>query len=145
MLVVDTMYWRAYRGTGLTIHDIRPGIEGRVEFTVWFSLFWIPLFPISSWSAVCLGEKKSDGIFDDTAVFAELIRLPHEWVGILQTFARGLFLLAVALAPPTYMIYRVQGRAANHVEMLFVFASAIWPVAIIIVSEKTRQAKLRKS
>jgi hypothetical protein len=136
------MNWYSINGTGATIHDIVRTPEGRVEFTVWLSLLWIPLVPISSWSAVHIGDS-NDAFFYDGANFSDLVRRKHDWAGLIQTFARGMATLLVCVAPATYMIFRTQGRAATPLEMVFVFASAAWPVLVIIGLERYRKNKLK--
>src|SRR5262245_6537705 len=106
------MGWYSTHGTGVTIHGVRPSETdvGRIEFTSWISVFWIPLIPLRSWSAVYAGEALGDGIFDGGHAFSELKRIPHQKLLLLQTFARGILMLAIAVLPAAYMIHRVQGR-----------------------------------
>jgi hypothetical protein len=137
------MFLRSNHGTGVTIHDIRKTPDGRVEFTAWLSVLWIPLIPISSCSGLYVGEQPGDGIFDDGPSFACLERIPHDWIGIFQTFARTIVTVAIALAPSAYLIYRTQGRAATPIEMIFVIAAAAWPVFIIIGLHRWRREKLQ--
>jgi hypothetical protein len=136
------MNWYSINGTGATIHDVVRTPEGRVEFTVWLSVFWIPLVPISSWSAVHLGDS-TDAFFHDGDSFTDLIRREHDWAGLIQTFARGIATLIICVAPAAFMIARTHGRAATPLEMVFVFASAAWPVLVIIGLERYRKKKLR--
>lgn len=141
------MGWYSTYGTGATLHGIRQSESepGRVEFTSWISVFWIPLIPLRSWSAVYAGEALSDLLPGDGHAFADLKRIPHEPALLLQTFARGIVTLAIAILPAAYMIYRTQGRAANKVEVAFALASAFWPVAVIIYLEHRQKTVLQGS
>jgi len=135
------MWWVSIYGSGLTIHGVERTPDDRVEFTVWLSIFYIPLIPITSWSGLYDGEIPTDGITDGGPKFVNLVRRPHDWVAIVQTFARGMLMLAIAIAPAAYMMWRVRGRGANNVEMVFVFASAAWPVLLIIATDRYRKNK----
>lgn len=137
------MSWRSIYGTGATIHDIDRTADDRVEFTVWLTVFWIPLIPVSSWSAIYTGEAIPDGVTDDGYCFRELRRIPHDWTRLIQTFACGMILGVAAVAPVGYMIARIDGRAATAVEWIFLYASASWPVLLIVLCEKRRRNRLR--
>lgn len=141
------MGWYSTYGTGVTLHGIRPSETepGRVEFTSWISVVWIPLIPLRSWSGVYAGEALSELLPGEGHSFVDLKRLPHEPSTLLQTFARGMLTLLIAILPAAYMIHRVQGRAANKVEVAFALASAFWPVAIVIYLENRQKAVLRGS
>ena len=77
------MSWFSVYGTGATIFGVERAAEGRVEFTVWLSLFWTPLIPISSWSAIHAGE--TIGAFERN-YFADLVRIPHDGRRLRRTF-----------------------------------------------------------
>jgi hypothetical protein len=139
------MSWYAIYGTGATLHGIERQGDGRVEFTAWLSVFWIPVAPLSSWSAVYAGERPPDGTTDDGYCFADARRIPHDWPRIFRTFARGLLIAAIAVAPSAVMIARTNGRAATTGEMIVVFASVLWATAPIFWSEHVRRKKLRGS
>jgi ABC-type spermidine/putrescine transport system permease subunit I len=136
------MNWYSINGTGATIHDIERTPDGRVEFTVWLSVFWIPLVPIASWSAVYIGDQP-DAFSYSGDRFTDLVRKKHDWVGLVQTFGRGVATVVICVGPAAYMIARTQGRAATLLEMVFVFASAAWPVLVIIGLERYRRNKLK--
>jgi hypothetical protein len=125
------------------IHGIERRESGRVEFTSWVCVFWVPLLPLRSWSAVYLGEGPADGITDESHQFTDLRRIPHDWRRIYLTFTRSLLVVVCAIAPSYYMVNRVSGRAATRTEMLVVFASAFWAVGVVIGAEHFRRRRLR--
>ena len=87
-------------GTGVMIHGVerRPG--GRVEFTSWLCVFWVPLLPLRSWSGVYLGEGPADATNDESHQFTDLRRVPHDWGRVYLTFTRSLLVVACAPRPP---------------------------------------------
>ncbi|HVM47124.1 MAG TPA: hypothetical protein VMU04_03810 [Candidatus Acidoferrum sp.] len=44
----------SHYGVGVKVHAIERRPDGGVEFTLWFAVFFIPIFPLSSWSAVAI-------------------------------------------------------------------------------------------
>jgi hypothetical protein len=137
------MGWYSAYGTGATLHGIERTEDGRVRFTSWLSVFWIPLVPLRSWSAVYVGEALPDGISDESHRFTDVRRIPHDWGRNIQTFARGVLVAALAVAPTAIMIARTDGRAATTVEMVIVFAGILWAVGLILWTEHVRRRKLR--
>ena len=137
------MSWYSINGTGATIHSIERTPEGRVLFTVWLSVLWIPFVPISSWSAVYAGEVPPNGLTYEGHYFADLVRIRHVWHRLVRTFVRSLIFAVIACAPAAFLIAHTHGRAATNVEMVFVFASAAWPVVLIILSERVRRRQLK--
>ena len=135
------MSWYSVYGTGVTIHGVEPTDDGRVEFTSWLSVFWVPIVPLATYSAVYAGERLSGE--GESHRFADLRRIPHEWGRVVQTFARGLLAAVVAVAPAAFMIAITHGRAATNAEMLLVLASATWPVILVLWCERVRRRKLR--
>ncbi|QDV50876.1 hypothetical protein [Gimesia fumaroli] len=139
------MGWFSCYGIGATIHRVQSSGagDGRVEFTSWLSILWIPIIPLRSWSAIYVGETLPDAISGEGQAFVDLKRIQHDLSGLVQTFARGIFALTVAVLPCAYMLYRTDGRAATIIEMIFIFAFTIWPVALVIYTDNCRKAKLR--
>jgi len=135
--------WYSIYGTGATIHGIERRRDGRVEFTSWLSVLWVPIVPLRSWSALYAGERPPDGITDEAHCFADVQRAPHDWGRNGRTLATGLAVAICAVAPAALMIARTDGRAATNGEMVIVFASAIWPVGLVIWSERIRRRRLR--
>ena len=132
----------SHYGIGLKVHAIERRPDGRVEFTLWFTIFFIPVFPLSSWSGLYGGEFH-DAIREDGHYFTNLIRIDRGLLCHVQTFTRSLLVLALAIAPSAYVIHRTTGRAATTFEMVLVFASALWPVLLIILLERQRRKLLR--
>src|ERR1051325_10030059 len=112
------MKWFSNHGIGARIHAIEKRPDGRVEFTVWFTVFFIPLIPISSWSAHYAGELAPNGIWDEGHQFTDLVRIHRDVSYHIRTLANSLLVLAIAIAPAAFMIVRTQGRAATTVEMI---------------------------
>jgi hypothetical protein len=129
-------------GIGVKVHAIRRRPDGRVEFTLWFTVLWIPLIPLSSWSGVYRGQFH-DAIREDGHYFENLVRIRRDVFIHLQTFLRSMFVLILAIAPAAVMIERTTGRAATPAEMVLVFASAAWPVLLVILIERQRRKLLR--
>jgi hypothetical protein len=130
-------------GIGVMIHGIEPQLDGRVEFTSWLCVFWLPLLPLRSWTAIYTGQDPPNGINDEPYQFADLRRVPHDWVRIYLTFTRSMLVVACAIAPTYIMINRVSGRGATRAEMVVVFASAFWAVAVMIWAEHVRRRRLQ--
>ena len=112
-----------------------------MEFTLWFTIFFLPVVPLSSWSAVYGGEIH-DGLCEDGHYFSDLVRIDRGLLPHVQTFTRSLLALALAIAPAGYLIFRTHGRAATTVEMILVFAGAAWPVGLIVFLERHRRKLL---
>ena len=139
------MKWFSIYGTGAMLHGIERSAddEERIEFTSWLTVCWVPVFPLASYSAIYAGELMPDGITDEGYAFTDIQRIPHEGARLLQTFARGIVVMIVALAPAAYMIYRTNGRAASNLEFVFVLLAACWPVYLIVRAENIRKDSLR--
>jgi hypothetical protein len=135
--------WYSIYGTGATLHGVTRAADGRVEFTAWLSLFWIPLLPLSSWSGHYAGEADSLGDLERSERFTDLKRIPHDPFRLLQTSSRGLLTALLAAAPAAYMIYRTNGRAATIPEFILVLASALWPILLVIHAERSRRRTLK--
>src|SRR5437899_1825893 len=84
--------WYSIYGIGVTIHGIQRRPEGRVEFTSWISVLWVPIIPLRSWSALYAGERPPDGITDEAHCFADVHRVPHDWGRNARTFASSVAL-----------------------------------------------------
>ena len=134
------MSWYSVYGTGVTIHGVERTDDGRVEFTSWVSVFYLPLVPLSTYSGLYAGERLSGE--GESHRFADLRRVPHDWGRIRQTFARGLLAAVVAVAPAWVMIAKTNGRAATNAEMVLVLASAAWPAVLILWLHHVRRKKL---
>lgn len=134
----------SHYGIGVKVHDIEKRPDGTVEFTLWFTFFWIPIIPLSSWSGEYTGEVALDALREDGHAFNNLKRIQRDSLCYLRTFSRSLLVLALAVAPSAYMIYRTTSRAATTLEMIFVFASALWPVILILLVEKHRRNLLKR-
>jgi hypothetical protein len=134
--------WFSVYGTGAMLYGIVQRPDGRVEFTVWLSLFWMPLVPLSSWSARYVGEAVQ-AIPGESHWFADLERIPHNGVRLAKTFLGALLLVAAAVAPIAMMIERTNGRAATTAEMIIVLACTVWAAGLPISVELNRGKKLR--
>ena len=138
------MSWYSVYGTGATLHGIDRTPDGRVIFTVWLSVFWMPLIPISSWSAVYAGESM-DATAEESHLFVDLVRMPHDWRRLGRTFGGAILVVLAALAPTAVMIQRTDGRAATTLEMILVLAFVGWAAGLIIYFEYRRRQRLRGS
>ncbi len=61
----------SHYGVGVKVHAIERRPDGRVEFTLWLAVFWIPVVPLSSWSAVYRADFH-DAIREDGQCFEDL-------------------------------------------------------------------------
>jgi len=136
------MSWYSAYGTGANLYGIERTPDGRVEFTAWLSVFWMPLIPISSWSAVYAGETIG-AVPGESHAFADLRRIPHNGSRLARTFFGALALLILAIAPIGVMIERTNGRAATTVEMVIIFAFTFFAAGLIIYFEIRRGKKLK--
>jgi len=132
----------SHYGVGVKVHAIERRPDGRVEFTLWFTLFFIPVFPLSSWSALYCGEFH-DPLHEDGHSFTDLVRIQRGLLCHVQVFTRSLLVLALAIAPMAWLIHRTTGRAATSWEMVLVFVSAVWPVLLVVLIERRRRQLLR--
>ena len=132
----------SHYGTGVKVHAIERRSDGWVEFTLWFTVFFLPLFPLSSWSGVYTGDFH-DYVREDGHSFTDLVRIDRGLLCHVQTFTRSLLILFLAVAPAVALIHRTRGRAATNFEMILVFASAAWPVVLILLIERHRRKLLR--
>ena len=139
------MGWYSINGIGVTLHGASRSIadEGRVEFTSWISVFWVPVVPIRSYSALYLGETPPTGITDEGLAFTDVIRIPHDARKLLKTFLGGTFALALCIGPIAYLIVRTDGRAATKLEMALILALCCLPVYLVSRMESRRKAALR--
>jgi hypothetical protein len=136
------MSWYSVYGTGANLYAIERTPDDRVEFTVWLSVLWMPIIPISSWSAVYAGET-IEAIPGESHAFADLRRIPHKGSRLVRTFLGALALLIAALAPMAFMIERTEGRAATTLEMVIIFGLTFFAAGLIIYFEIRRGQKLK--
>jgi hypothetical protein len=133
----------SHYGVGIKVYAIERKPNGRVEFTLWFTFLFVPVFPLSSWSAIYAGPIAPDAIKEDGHRFSDAIRIQRDVTCYLQTITATIMVLAVAIAPTAYLIYRTNHRAATSVEMIFVFAACLWAFVIITLVERHRRKLLK--
>jgi hypothetical protein len=131
-------------GIGIKAFAIERKPDGRVEFTLWFTFFFLPIYPISSWSAIYAGPVRPDGLKEDGHSFDSAVPIQREFISYAQTISAAIATLIAAFAPIVYLIFRTQHRAATLVEMILVLASCVWPIALINLIERHR-CKLLKA
>jgi hypothetical protein len=134
--------WYSVYGTGASLYGIERRPDGRVEFTVWLSLLWMPLVPLSSWSAHYVGEG-IPAIPGESHWFRDLERIPHNGARLAKTFLKSVLLVAAALVPIAVMLARTEGRAATTLEIIIVFACTLWAAGLPIYVQVNRGKKLR--
>ena len=132
----------SHYGVGVKVHAIERRPDGRVEFTLWFTIFFIPVFPLSSWSARYCGEFHAP-LNEDGHSFTDLVRIQRGLLCHVRVFTRSLLVLALAIAPMAWLIHCTTGRAATSLEMVLVFASAVWPVLLVVLIERRRRQLLQ--
>jgi hypothetical protein len=134
----------SWNGTGLMMYGVHPDEEGRVGFTVWLCLLFLPLIPLSSWSGKYIGEAEADGLFLGGAYLTDLQRCSHDHLRNLQTFLGGIGLALLAVLPAAVMIHITNHRKATNLELVALFAAAFWAVGIILYVEHRRKRLLKR-
>lgn len=128
---VEMQGWSA-RGCGVMCLGLKRDFDGRLETTRWVTLLFMPVMPLSRWRVRCLGEAHPYGPeFDPSLLFDPVERLPIDVFGACWTALCGWSLGIVALAPACVCIDGVQGRAATPFELVLIFASCAWPLAVL--------------
>ena len=128
----------SHYGVGIKAYAINRRPDGRIEFTLWFTIFWIPAYPWSSWSSFYAGPLRPDGIKEDGHQFDDAIEIHQDPLSYLQTVTLSILVLAVATAPIGYFIFRNTGSGATPMEMIFVFAACVWRGLSVILVERRR-------
>lgn len=136
------MSWFSAYGTGATFFDVEPEPEGRVRFTVWLSVFWVPIVPLSSWSAIYLGETIAA---TEKNYFQDLVRVPHDRWRLLRTFVLAMLSLLVTIGPLAFMMRRTTGRGATPTEAILMLGLVFLASGIGIGKEWNQGRKLRRS
>jgi hypothetical protein len=129
-------------GVGIKAFAIERKPNGRVEFTLWATVFFLPIWPLSSWSAIYAGPVRPDGIKEDGHRFDDAARIERDFISYIQTVTTSIIILAIAIAPISYFIFRNTRRAATSIEMILVFASCVWPVVVVSLVERRRRKLL---
>jgi len=137
-------------GTGTTIYGIQRAPDRRIQFTVWLTILWVPIVPISSWSGfysahvgwIRYKEAEDLGRFEEGS-FVDLVQQPHDWARMARTFLYAWLLVSIAGAPSAYMIWRTHGRGATNLELPFVLASAAWPLILVVWTNRVKRRKLQ--
>ena len=132
-------------GIGVKAFAIERRPDGQVVFTLWFTFFFLPIFPLSSWSANYSGPIRPDGIRENGHSFDNAIRIQRDFIPYVQTISAAIVTLAISIAPIAYFIFRTQHRAATLIEMILVFASCIWPIVVISFVERHRSKLLKRA
>jgi hypothetical protein len=127
---------------GIKALAIEQKLNGRVEFTLWATVFLLPVWPLSSWSATYAGPVRPDGIKEDGHRFDDAVRIERHLVSFAQTRTASIIMLAIAIAPIGYLISGTTGRAATSIEIMLVFASCAWPVVVVSLVERRRRRLL---
>ncbi len=103
----------SHYGFGVQVHGIERRPDGRVEFTLWFTVFWIPIFPLSSWSGRYAGGFH-DYLREHGHAFTDLVRIQRDPLCYIQTFTRSILIVGLAIAPAAMLIHRTTGRARRQ-------------------------------
>ena len=133
----------SHYGIGIKPFAIERKPDGRVEFTLWITMFWIPVFPQSAWSAYYVGPSKPDGIKEEGHQFTDGVKIRRSIVSYINTLSNSILALALAVAPAGYFIFRTTARAATTLEMIFIYAACVWPVVLITLLERQRVRRLK--
>lgn len=132
-------------GVGIRAFAVQRKPNGRVEFTLWATVFFLPVWPLSSWSAVYAGPVGPDGIKEDGHRFDDATRIERDFISCVQTMSLAATILAIAIAPIAYFIFRTTDRSATNFEMILVFVSCVWPVVVISLVERRRRKVLTRA
>ena len=125
----------SHYGVGIKPFAIERKSDGRIEFTLWITMFWFPVFPQSAWSAYYAGPSQPDGTKEEGHCFADALKIRRGLGSYINTVSNSILVLALAVAPAGYLIHRTTGRAAATLEFIFLMAACVWPVAVITLME----------
>jgi hypothetical protein len=70
-----------------------------VKFTLWATVFFMPVWPLSSWSAIYAGPVRPDGIKEDGHRFDDPVRIQRDIISYVQTLSASAVMLALAIGP----------------------------------------------
>lgn len=129
-------------GIGSKAFAIERRPNGRMEFTLWATVFFVPVWPLSSWSAIYAGPVRPDGIKEDGHRFDDAARIGRDFISYVRTLTASIITLAIATAPIAYFIFRTTGLAATSIEIVLVFASCVWPIVVVSLVERRRRKLL---
>jgi len=129
-------------GVGIKAFAIERKPNGRVEFTLWATVFFLPIWPLSSLSAIYAGPVRPDGIKEDGHRFDDAVGIERDFISYVQTITTAMMVLAIAILPISYSIFRTSGRGATTFEMILVYASCVWPVVVVNLVERHRRKLL---
>lgn len=130
-------------GTGLSIYALERCENGLVRFSLWISVLFLPLIPISTWTGKYIAPGKCHMLFDEQYFFCNLTRVGHDYGGYLKTFSAGISAYAIAILPTAIMIIITEKRGGTKVELVFVFAFALWPLIMLNHLLEKRRSILR--
>ena len=135
------MNWQAINGTGLTLHGVERTMEERVTFTIWFSILWVPIFPIASYSALYnpVGQEKTAPA---SYKFTDIQKIPHEARRLVNTLITNWCVAVVAFTPMLICMKNMRQGAVPPLEIAFIIASCSWPVLLLDISKKQRHKKM---
>jgi|SRR6185369_5583875 len=132
----------SHYGVGIKVFAIERRPNGRVEFTLWATVFFLPVWPLSSWSAVYAGPVRPDGIKEDGHRFDNPVRIQRDFMSFTRTLTKAALVLVVAIAPITYFIFNTSSEGGTVMEMVLVFAACAWPVVVVTLIEHRRRKLL---
>ncbi len=130
-------------GTGLRIYGIKRIDDDRLQFTLWISVLFLPLIPISTWSATYIAPAQCHLPTDEQHLFYNLIRHKHHGAEYVRTFAAGILAYLTGVCPAVIMIVITRGRAATSAELVLALASAIWPLVVLFHVLQRQKAILK--
>lgn len=135
------MHLYSLYGTGWVLFGAERIEAERVRFTVWFSVFFVPVFPRTSYTAIYQGIGTGDS-YGEYFIMKDVQTVPHDAMRLVSTFVVGWVAALLAVAPFAYMILRVGSRPASNIEVGFVFSSLAWIVVVLIFCRRNGQKVL---
>jgi hypothetical protein len=106
--------------------------DGSFEATLWVTVLYLPVLPLSRWKVKYFGEAFTWCPHNDPAFcFGKLQPLPLDPFKLLQTYSFGFLTAIVAVAPSAAFVLSNRG-AMNMLEIALMLLSAAWPVALIV-------------
>lgn len=135
------MKWQAINGTGLTFHGVERTSEERVTFTIWFSILWVAIFPLSSYSALYnpVGQEK---VAPASYEFTDIQKVPHNTQRLVRTLLTNWCVAVVAFTPMIISMKQMRQGAIPPIELVCIIASCAWPTLVLHISQKQRHKKL---
>lgn len=125
------MEGRSFLGTGLMTLSIRPHEDGLCEITLWVTLLFLPVFPLTRWKVEYFGEAMTEYPHQDSAFrFGKIEQLPLKPGDLLKTYLLAIIGVAIAVGPAIALTLWLP-RPPNPFQIAVLIASSGLPAVVI--------------